>query len=52
METYIQIQKKHRVPNKINPERSTARHTAIKMPKVKDKKKIFLNSKRKTTNYI
>ena len=33
----IQVQKAQRVPNKLDPKRTTPRHTIIKMPKVKDK---------------
>ena len=36
-ETNIQIQEAKRVPNKINPNRSTARHTIIKTAKVKER---------------
>ena len=33
----IQIQKAQRVPNKMNPNRPTPRHTIIKMAKVKER---------------
>ena len=33
----IQVQEAQRVPNKLDPKRTTPRHTIIKMPKVKDK---------------
>ena len=36
-EMNIQIQEVQRVPNKMNPKRSTPRHIIIKMLKVKDK---------------
>ena len=36
-ETNIQIQEAQRVPNKINPKRSTPRHIIIKMANIKDK---------------
>ena len=32
--------------------RSTPRHIIIKMPKIKDKKKIFKSSKRKAVSYL
>ena len=32
------IDRKHRVPNKMNPKRPTPRHIIIKIPKVKDKR--------------
>ena len=37
----IQVQKVQRVPNKMDPKRSTPRHIIIKMPKVKDKGRIL-----------
>ena len=36
-ETDFQIQESQRVPNKVNPKKSTPRHTANKMGKIKDK---------------
>ena len=35
----MQVQEGQRVPNKMNPKRSTPRHIIIKMPKVKHQKK-------------
>ena len=43
----IQIQEVQRVPNKINPKRSTARHMIMKMPKVKDKERILKATREK-----
>ena len=37
----IQLQEAHRVPNKLDPKRTTPRHIIIKMPKVKDKERIL-----------
>ena len=37
----IQVQEAHRVPNKLDPKRTTPRHNIIKMPKVKDKERIL-----------
>ena len=37
----IQIQEAQRVPNKLDPKRTTPRHTKIKMLKVKDKERIL-----------
>ena len=37
----IQVQEVQRVPNKLDPKRTTPRHIVIKMPKVKDKEKIL-----------
>ena len=34
-ETDIQVQEAQKVPNRINPKRSTPRHTVIKMTKIK-----------------
>ena len=36
----IQVQEAQRVPNKLDPKRTTPRHILIKMPKVKDKERI------------
>ena len=33
----IQVQEAQRVPNKLDPKRTTSRHIIIKMPKVKDR---------------
>ena len=35
--TDIQVQEAHRVPNKMNPNRSTTKHIIIKMAKVEEK---------------
>ena len=40
-EIHIQVQEAQRVPNKIDPKRTTPRHIVIKMPKVKDKGRIL-----------
>ena len=37
----IQVQEAQRVPNKLDPKRTTQRHIIIKMPKVKDKERIL-----------
>ena len=37
----IQVQEAQRVPNKLDPKRTTPRHITIKMPKVKDKERIL-----------
>ena len=36
----IQVQEAQRIPNKMDPKRTTPRHIIIKMPKVKDKERI------------
>ena len=38
-ETDIQLQEAQRVPNKMNPNRATPRHSVIKMAKFTDKEK-------------
>ena len=42
----IQVQEAQRVPNKLDPKRTTPRHIIIKIPKVKDNENIK-SSKRK-----
>ena len=37
----IQVQETYRVPSKLDPKRTTPRHIVIKMPKVKDKERVF-----------
>ena len=37
----IQVQETQRVPNKLDPKRTTPRHIIIEMPKVKDKERIL-----------
>ena len=37
----IQVQETQKIPNKMDTKRTTPRHNIIKMPKVKDKEKIF-----------
>ena len=39
--TDIQVQGAHRVPNKINPKRSTQKHFVIKVAKIKDKGRLL-----------
>ena len=34
----VQVQEAQKVPNKLDPRRSTPRHIIIKMPKVKEKR--------------
>ena len=43
----IQIQESQRVPNKLDPKRSTPRHIIIKMPKIKDKDSILKAAREK-----
>ena len=46
-ETYIQVHKAQRVPNKMNTNRPTPRHIIIKMAKVKDKEGILKGAREK-----
>ena len=43
----IQVQEAQRVPNKMDPKRTTTRHNIIKMPKVKDKERILKAAREK-----
>ena len=43
----IQVQEAQRVPNKMDPNRTTSRHIIIKMPKVKDKERILKAAREK-----
>ena len=43
----IQIQESRRVPNKLDPKRTTPKHIIIKMPKVKDKERILKAAREK-----
>ena len=37
----IQAEEAERVPNKLDPKRTTPRHVVIRLPKVKDKERIL-----------
>ena len=43
----MQVQEAQRVPNRLDPKRTTPRHIVIKMPKVKDKERILKAAKEK-----
>ena len=43
----MQVQEAQRIPNKMNTKRTTPRHIIIKMPKVKDKERIFKAAREK-----
>ena len=43
----IQVQEAQRVPNKMDPKRTTPRHIKIKMLKVKDKQRILKAAREK-----
>ena len=46
-EINMQVQEVQRDPNKMDANRSTPRHTIIKMPKVKDKERILKAAREK-----
>ena len=46
-----QVQEAQRIPNKLDPKRTTPRHIIIKMPKVNDKENLK-SSKRKAGSYL
>ena len=46
-DTDTKIQEAHRAQNKLNPNRTTPRHLAIKMAKVKDKERILKSARGK-----
>ena len=41
MEIDMQIQEAQRIPKKLDPRRDTPTHIIIKLPKIKDKERIF-----------
>ena len=43
----MEVQEAQRVPNKLDPKRTTPRHIIIKMPKVKDKERILKAAREK-----
>ena len=48
----IQFQEAQRLPNKLDPKRTTPRHIIIKMPKVKDKERILKAAREKQRVYL
>ena len=47
--TDIHVQEAQRVPNKLDPKRTTPRHIIIKMPKLKNKEQILKAAREKDT---
>ena len=43
----IQVREAQRVPNRLDPKRTTARHIIIKMPEVKDNQRILKAAREK-----
>ena len=48
----MQVQEVQRVLKKLDPRRNTSRHIIIKLPKIKDKKRILKAAKRKGDSYL
>ena len=46
---FQEVQEAQRVPKKLDPKRNTPRHIIIKLPKIKDKKKILKAAREKET---
>ena len=46
----IQVQEAQRVPNKMDPKRTTPRQMIIKMPKIKDKERILKAAREKQSD--
>ena len=46
---FQEVQEAQRVPNKLDPRRNTPRHIIIKLPKFKDKERIFKKPREKET---
>ena len=44
---FQEVQEAQRVPKKLDPKRNTPRHIIIKLPKIKDKKRILKEEKRR-----
>ena len=43
-----QVQEAQKIPNKLDPKKTTPRHVKIKMPKVKDKERISLQQEKRS----
>ena len=48
---FQEVQEAQRVPKKLDPRRSTPKHTIIKLPKIKDKKRVLPASGKETVTY-
>ena len=46
---FQEVQEAQRVPKKLDPRRNTPGHTIIKLPKIKDKERIFKAAREKET---
>ena len=46
---FQEVQEAQRVPKKLDPRRNTPRHIIIKLPKIKDKKRILKTTREKDT---
>ena len=47
-----QVQEAQRIPNKMDPKRTTPRHIIIKMPKVKDKERILKQQEKRSYHIL
>ena len=46
---FQEVQEAQKVPKKLDPRRNTAKHNTIKLPKIKDKERIFKAAREKET---
>ena len=46
---FLEVQEAQRVPKKLDPKKHTPRHIIIKLPKIKDKERIFKPAGEKQT---
>ena len=49
---FQEVQEAQRVPKILDPRKNTPRHIIVKLPKIKDKERIFKSSKRKGHSYL
>ena len=47
-----QVQEAQKIPNKLDPKKTTPRHVKIKMPKVKEKERILKAARQKQRVYL
>ena len=51
-EINTKVQEAQRIPNKLDPKRTTPRHIIIKMPRIKDKERILNAAREKAESYL
>ena len=49
---FQEVQEAQKVPKILDPRKNTPRHIIVKLPKIKDKERIFKSSKRKGHSYL